>query len=67
MKHSNLEAALCCLQAASVVLMKDAETADQVTYGVMDAVSLIEDAKSDIRGEIKARLPEHPIYDRRAS
>jgi hypothetical protein len=67
MKHPNLEAALCCLQAASDVLMKDAATVDQVTYGVQDAVSLIEDAKSDIRGEITARLPERPILDRRAS
>jgi hypothetical protein len=67
MKQSNLEAALCCLRAASGYLNEDTETAEQVTWGVADAVSLIEDAKADIRGEIAARLPERPIFERRAS
>lgn len=66
MKHSNLEAALCCLRAASDALNADTATESQVTWGVADAMSLIEDAKSDIRGEITARLPEYPILDRRA-
>lgn len=35
-------------------------------YGVMDALSLTEDALSQVRGVLQARLPERPILDRRA-
>lgn len=36
-------------------------------YGVWDALSLTEDALSQVRGVLKSRLPERPIIDRRAS
>jgi hypothetical protein len=65
MKHSNLEAAQSCLQAAHAALIEELRTAD--TYALHDAANLTADALSQVRGEIKARLPEYPIYDRRAS
>ena len=36
-------------------------------FAVIDALSLTRDALSQVRGALKAREPERPIIDRRAS
>ena len=67
MKQSNLEVALCHLSAAQDALMAETTLIVGDDYAVWDALSLTIDALSQVRGEIKARLPERPIVDRRAS
>jgi hypothetical protein len=65
MKHSNLEAAQSCLQAAHAALIEELKVTD--SYALHDAETLTADALSQVRGEIKARLPEYPVLDRRTA
>jgi len=64
MKHSNLEAAQSRLQAAHDALTAELQVAD--SYALHDAANLTADALSQVRGEIASRLPERPIFVRRA-
>jgi hypothetical protein len=56
MKHVNLEVAQCHLRAAHDALVAELHDLPGDNYGIWDAVSLIEDAQSQIRGELRDRF-----------
>jgi len=62
---SRLFEILGLLKQASLLL--DAELHETDSYALSDAYSLTLDAASQVRGEIKARQPEHPIYTKGAA
>lgn len=61
MKHVNLEVAQCHLRAAHDALVAELHDIPGECYPISDAVSLIEDAQSQIRGELRDRFDQR--YD----
>jgi hypothetical protein len=66
MTADNLTVAEHLLSAAHDALKAELQLAES-TYALCDAETLTADALSQVRGEMKARLPERPVLDRRAS
>jgi hypothetical protein len=54
------------LNEVETLIHRDLDRETPVTWGVKDALSEVMDARSDLAGEIAARLPDYPLADRDA-
>jgi hypothetical protein len=64
---TNLETAQQHLALAHQALAAEMELTWELEFAVADALSLVMDAESQVRGAMKQRLPERPILDRGAA